>query len=115
MNPRRKKRLAIVSSVLIGAAAVAGFSLYALNENFDLFFTPTEVVNGKADSGIMPVVGQRIRVGGMVVVGSVKRDSESLKVAFKLKDSGSETITIKYEKILPDLSVKAKVLWRRVS
>ncbi|MDG1733739.1 MAG: cytochrome c maturation protein CcmE [Thalassotalea sp.] len=103
MNPRRKKRLAIVSSVLIGAAAVAGFSLYALNENFDLFFTPTEVVNGKADSGIMPVVGQRIRVGGMVVVGSVKRDSESLKVAFKLKDSGSETITIKYEKILPDL------------
>ncbi|TRX54020.1 cytochrome c maturation protein CcmE [Thalassomonas sp. M1454] len=103
MNPRRKKRLAIVSSILIGVAAVAGLSLYALNENFDLFFTPTEVINGKEESGIMPVVGQRIRVGGMVVVGSVKRDSESLKVAFKLKDSGTETITIKYDKILPDL------------
>lgn len=102
MNLRRKKRLTIVSSILVGIAAVAGLSLYALSQNIDLFFTPTEVVQGKTDSGIMPKVGQRIRVGGMVVNGSVNRDPQSLKVSFRLKDLGP-MITIKYDGILPDL------------
>ncbi|OUS25887.1 cytochrome c biogenesis protein CcmE [Thalassotalea sp. 42_200_T64] len=102
MNPRRKKRLTIVVSILAGVAAVAGFTLYALNQNIDLFYTPTEIVQGKADSGIKPTVGQRIRVGGLVVTGTVKRDPESLHVEFKLIDTGP-MITVTYDSILPDL------------
>ena len=33
-------------------------------------------------------VGQRIRVGGMVVEGSVSRDPKSLKVRFDVNDIG---------------------------
>ena len=54
-------------------------------------------------------MGQRIRVGGMVVEGTVKRDPKSLKVRFDLNDIGP-SITVEYEGILPDLSVKAGIV-----
>ncbi len=100
MNPRRKKRLGIVLAIFIGLGATIGLVLYALNQNMDLFYTPTELVNGK--EGKKPEVGQRLRIGGMVVVGSVKRDPSSLKVSFLLRDTGP-VVTIVYEGILPDL------------
>lgn len=102
MNPRRKKRLTIVISILIGISAIAGLMLYALSQNIDLYFSPTEIVNGKAETGLKPVIGQRIRVGGLVVPGTVNRDSDSLKVSFKLIDTGP-MVTVKYDGILPDL------------
>lgn len=102
MNPRRKKRLTIVSSVLLGVGAVAGLTLYALSQNIDLFYTPSEIVNGKKDTGVKPSIGQRIRVGGLVVPGTVNRDQESLHVEFSLIDQGP-MITVEYEGILPDL------------
>lgn len=101
MNPRRKKRMAVVLSILIGLGATTGLILYALNQNIDLFYTPSEILNGKPN-GERPHVGQRLRVGGMVVNGSVKRASDSLEVSFALKDIG-DTVTVKYNGILPDL------------
>lgn len=101
MTPRRKKRLGIILALFIGIGATVGLMLYALNQNMDLFYTPTELVNGK-DDGTKPEVGQRLRIGGMVVVGSVKRDVESLRVSFDLADIGPK-VTIVYDGILPDL------------
>jgi len=111
MNPRRKKRLAIVASILIGIGAVAGLVLYALSQNIDLFYTPSEITQGKEDTGIKPSIGQRIRIGGLVVPDSVKRDPDNLKVSFKLSDmkmpivfaESDPMITVYYEGILPDL------------
>lgn len=102
MNPRRKKRLAIILSIFIGIAAVISLVLYALSQNIDLFYTPHEIVHGKDDTGIKPQVGQRIRVGGMVMPGSVIRNSENLQVSFVIYDN-QEQITVKYEGLLPDL------------
>lgn len=101
MTPRRKKRLTIILALFIGVGATIGLMLYALNQNMDLFYTPTELVQGKPD-GTKPEVGQRLRIGGMVVVGSVTRDPESLRVSFKLHDVGPN-VTVEYEGILPDL------------
>ncbi|RJX73809.1 cytochrome c maturation protein CcmE [Vibrio sinensis] len=101
MNPRRKKRLGIVLAIFIGISATVGLMLYALSQNMDLFYTPTEIVNGK-DDGSKPYVGQRLRIGGMVVPGTVKRDPDSLLVSFDLNDVGPK-VTIVYEGILPDL------------
>ena len=72
MNPRRKKRLGIVLAIFLGMSATIGLMLYALNQNMDLFYTPSELVDGKPD-GTKPAVGQRLRIGGMVVKGSVKK------------------------------------------
>lgn len=111
MNPRRKKRLTIVTSILVGLGVVAGLVLYALSQNIDLFYKPSEIHYGKDDSGIKPILGQRLRIGGIVVPGSVKRDNESLKVSFQLTDmkmpqvfnEDDPLVTVHYDGILPDL------------
>ncbi len=111
MHPRRKKRLTIVASILIGISFVAGLVLYALSQNIDLFYTPSEITQGKEGSGATPEIGQRIRIGGLVVPGSVKRDPDNLKVTFKLSDmkmpitfdENDLMVSVYYEGILPDL------------
>ncbi|MDP8052059.1 cytochrome c maturation protein CcmE [Pasteurella atlantica] len=105
MNPRRKSRLTIIIFVLVGVTIASTLMLYALRQNIDFFYTPSEVIYGKLDefdTPTKPKVGQRIRVGGMVVVGSVERDNKSLKVTFELNDIGP-SMTVKYDGILPDL------------
>ena len=103
MNPRRKSRFKLVIFVVLGIAIASGLMLYALRQNIDLFYTPSEVIQGKDNNpNQKPEVGQRIRVGGMVVEGTVVRDPKSLKVRFDLNDIGP-AITVEYEGILPDL------------
>jgi cytochrome c-type biogenesis protein CcmE len=103
MNPRRKQRLLITSSLVIGLSLAVGLVLFSLQQNIDLFYTPTEIIEGKNETGVKPVLGQRLRIGGMVVNGSVKRDSESLKVSFDLIDNGGGLVTVFFDGILPDL------------
>lgn len=106
MNPRRKKRLFIVISSIGLVGAALGLMLYALTQNIDLFYTPSEILNGKelaaGKRGDKPQIGQRLRIGGMVVEGSVVRSEDSLDVKFRLTDTGPQ-VTIKYNGILPDL------------
>ena len=103
MNPRRKSRFKLVIFVVLGIAIASALMLYALRQNIDLFYTPSEVIQGKDNNpNQKPEVGQRIRVGGMVVEGTVVRDPKSLKVQFDLNDIGP-AITVEYEGILPDL------------
>lgn len=103
MNPRRKKRLTLAVALIGGVAAIASLLLYALNSNLNLFFTPTEITQGKKDTGVMPEIGQRIRVGGMVTVGSMVRDPNSLHVEFAVHDAAGGEIIVTYDDLLPDL------------
>ncbi|MDP5212408.1 cytochrome c maturation protein CcmE [Pseudoalteromonas tunicata] len=102
MNPRRKKRLFILVAILFGIGSAVGLVLYALQENINLFYTPSELIEGKGPDKQKPHVGQKLRIGGMVVPGSVVRDEKSLFVEFKLIDTGP-LVTIRYQGILPDL------------
>ena len=100
MNPRRQKRLMVVSAILLVVGGAIGLMLYALTQNIDLFYTPSEIIEGK--DGQIPQVGQRLRIGGMVVPGTVKRDQDTLVVSFDLVDTGP-IVTVSYQGILPDL------------
>lgn len=102
MNPRRKQRLTWVAILVIGVSVASGLMLYALSQSIDLFYTPSELVEGKGKDKQKPQVGQRMRVGGMVVEGSVERNRETLEVSFKVTDIGPE-VTVLYQGILPDL------------
>ena len=95
MNPKRKQRLIIVLGVLAAVGMATGLITFALRENINLFFTPTEIAHGNAPKE------RRIRVGGLVVPGSVKR-GDDLQVSFDLTDN-AEVITVRYAGILPDL------------
>ena len=96
MNPKRKKRLTIVLSIVIGVGVAVGLTLYALSQNINLFYSPTQIATGEAPANT------RIRAGGMVVEGSVKRDPSSLRVEFEVTDFAHKVKVI-YSGILPDL------------
>ncbi|AHG18830.1 cytochrome C biogenesis protein CcmE [Chania multitudinisentens RB-25] len=102
MNPRRKSRLYLAILVLLGVVLTATLVLYALRSNIDLFYTPGEILQGKGEQHEKPEVGQRLRIGGMVMPGSVKRDQQSLQVSFKVYDAKG-AVEVTYEGILPDL------------
>lgn len=102
MNPRRKKRLSLALVVLVGLGLSISLVMYALRSNIDLFYTPTEILQGKGENHEMPSVGQRLRIGGMVMPGSVKRDPKSLEVSFKIYDARG-AIAVTFNGILPDL------------
>ncbi|MFZ3186494.1 MAG: cytochrome c maturation protein CcmE [Pseudomonas sp.] len=96
MNPLRKKRLLIILVILAGVAIAVGLALSALQQNINLFYTPTQIANGEAPADT------RIRAGGMVEKGSLKRSGDSLDVEFVVTDF-VKSVTIRYRGILPDL------------
>jgi len=82
--------------MVAGVATGVGFALKSMNENIMFFFTPTEVVTGKAPTDKL------FRMGGMVVAGSVHRPGEGLTVHFDLTDN-EKVVTVQFAGILPDL------------
>ncbi|AIS14217.1 cytochrome C biogenesis protein CcmE [Pseudomonas chlororaphis subsp. aurantiaca] len=96
MNPLRKKRLLIILGVLGGVGVAVGLALSALQQNINLFYTPTQIANGEAPHDT------RIRAGGMVQMGSLQRSADSLDVRFVVTDF-NKAVTITYRGILPDL------------
>jgi len=95
MTPRQK-RMSFVAVLIAGVALAIGLALMALNENIKHFYGPKQIKAGEAHQD------HSFRIGGLVVVGSVKRDTSSLKINFDLTDT-AETVTVQYEGILPDL------------
>ena len=100
MNPRRKQRLLAVGFIGVLLTGAVSLMLFALSDSIDLFYTPSQIVEGR--DGKKPDIGQRLRIGGMVVPGSVVRDPETLAVSFDLVDTGP-AVTVQYSGILPDL------------
>lgn len=96
MHPIRKQRLILLTLMVMGVGIAIALTLYALRQNINLFYTPTQVIAGQAP------VGRELRVGGLVQKGSVKREPNSLKVNFVLTDMAKEII-VHYTGILPDL------------
>lgn len=95
MNPKRKQRLVIIIGGLIAVGLATGLAMYAMQDNMNYFYRPTQIANGEAP------MDTRIRVGGLVVKGSLAR-GEGLSVTFDITDN-VKTIKVHYNGILPDL------------
>ena len=92
MHPQRKKKLGLIMLVVLGVGVAVGLALSALQQNINLFYTPTQIAP----------VDTRIRAGGLVVEGSVQRAPDTLEVQFAVTD-GDKQVLIAYSGILPDL------------
>ena len=94
MNQIRKKRLYNV--LLVSLFSVSGISLilYSLNSNLDYFFTPTELKEQNISSD------KRIKIGGMVLEGSVFRNDSN--ISFTVTDYES-FVKVEFKGIVPDL------------
>jgi cytochrome c-type biogenesis protein CcmE len=96
VHPKRKQRLIIVIAVVLLSSVAIGLVVWALRGNINLFYPPADVVAGLAPTD------RTIRVGGMVVEGSVQRGSADLTTTFAVTDYEAE-VTVTYTGILPDL------------
>jgi cytochrome c-type biogenesis protein CcmE len=96
MNPTRKRRLTIVLLVVAAAVVAVGLIVFALQQNMNYLFTPSQVQTGQANNY------KTFRLGGMVKAGSIQRGTDSLKVTFTVVDA-SGSMPVEYTGILPDL------------
>jgi cytochrome c-type biogenesis protein CcmE len=98
MKPRHKR----IAAIALGVAALGvatGLVLTAFQKNLVFFFTPSQVAANEAPQG------KTFRIGGMVVVGSLKRDG--VEVRFAVTDT-AKTIPVVYRGALPDLFREGK-------
>lgn len=96
MSPRRQ-RLIIVLAILAGVAGAVTLALLALEDNVSYFRTPTEIVSQTyPEHG----TGRRVRIGGMVVAGSIQRGAGIID--FQVTDQVN-SLRVNYAGIVPDL------------
>ena len=95
MRPRRQ-RMIFVGVVLIGVAVATALALTAIGENLLYFYSPSQIAAGEAPRG------RDVRIGGLVVDGSVARQANGLDVRFELTDTAA-AVPVTYTGILPDL------------
>ena len=92
---RRQQRMAAVGALLIGLGIAAALGFTAIRKNMMYFYTPSDVAVEP------PGAEATIRLGGLVVAGSVKR-GDGLNVAFTVADCEHQ-LPVRYDGILPDL------------
>lgn len=97
MNARPKhQRLILVVLALLAVLGAVLLAMWGLKDRAAYFYTPADVVAGKA------VAGKAVRLGGMVERGSVKRDRDGVTTRFMVED-GEARVLVSYRGILPDL------------
>lgn len=96
MHPQRRRRLTWIIGLLLGFGAVIALASYALRQNINLFYTPTQLYAHEAPEGA------HIQAGGLVLQGSLKRSASGLGVRFTITDL-KQQVDVTYVGILPDL------------
>ena len=100
MKPRQK-RLAMIAGGLVALGVAAAFVLAAFRENLVFFFTPSQVAAKEVPQG------RPFRIGGLVVPGTLKRQTDGLTVQFVVTDT-AKNVPVVYRGILPDLFREGK-------
>jgi len=92
---RKKRRLVMIGAAGAVLALSLGLVLVALRDQIVFFYSPSEIAE-KA-----PSPGTRLRLGGLVVDGSIDRVEDG-SVRFAVTDTAN-TVQVTYRGILPDL------------
>jgi cytochrome c-type biogenesis protein CcmE len=88
--------MGFVAAGLVTLGVAAALVTSALQENITFFYSPTEIAANQAPED------RRLRVGGLVKTGSVRKLADGTTTAFILTDMAND-VTVVYNGILPDL------------
>ena len=91
---RRQRRLVLIGLCLAVLGLAAALALSALRDTIVFFHSPSEIAAKKIE------LGTRIRIGGLVKEGSLKRDG--VQARFEVTDGGA-SLPVSYSGVLPDL------------
>ncbi|HXF65186.1 MAG TPA: cytochrome c maturation protein CcmE [Burkholderiales bacterium] len=100
MKPRHK-RIAMIAGGLAALGLAAALVLAAFRQNLVFFFTPSQVAANEAPQGRI------FRIGGLVEVGSIRRQADGVTVRFVVTDT-AKSIPVIYRGALPDLFREGK-------
>jgi cytochrome c-type biogenesis protein CcmE len=103
MNSKQKKRSIAIVSLIILLSCAASLILYALKQNINLFYTPSELLHANIHSD------QTIRIGGYVKKNSVHYSSTGQSVHFIVTDRTHE-LNVIYDGVLPNLFREGQVV-----
>jgi cytochrome c-type biogenesis protein CcmE len=92
---RKQRRLILIGSSLGVLAIAVALVLGSLRDSIVFFNSPTDIAANKA------APGKRVRLGGMVKMGSVER-GDNLQIHFEVTD-GNKDIPVSFQGIVPDL------------
>ena len=96
---RRSRRLWLVGVCMLGFGTATALTLTAFSSNIVFFMAPSQLLAAP------PPAGRTIRLGGMVVAGSLlqhRTAGQEPSVSFSVTD-GQQAIRVRYVGILPDL------------
>lgn len=92
----KHQRLVLVALAVVAVLAAVLLAMWGLKDRAAYFYTPADIVAGKATTETA------MRLGGMVEKGSVKRDADGVTTRFVVED-GDASVPVTYRGILPDL------------
>jgi cytochrome c-type biogenesis protein CcmE len=97
---KRKRRIYYLILLMLGILLIVTLVLYALKQNINLFYTPSQLFAAQQ------IPQQQIRVGGFVKAGSIKNNADAgnnkLEIVFVITDFKQEVLVC-YNGVLPDL------------
>jgi len=92
----KHQRLVLVVLAIVALAGAVLLAMWGLQDRAAYFVTPSDITAGKATPD------KAMRLGGMVVKGSLKRDPDGLTIRFIVSDTKATTPVV-YRGITPDL------------
>jgi cytochrome c-type biogenesis protein CcmE len=95
MKPKNQRLLLVIAAIAAVLFAVL-LGMWGLRDRASYFYTPADIVAGKAAPGRM------VRLGGMVEKGSVEREADGVTIRFVVTDGRARTPVI-FRGIVPDL------------
>jgi cytochrome c-type biogenesis protein CcmE len=95
MKPKNQRLVLVIAAVAAVLLAVL-LAMWGLRERASYFYTPADVVAGKAEQG------RSVRLGGMVQRGSIQRLQDGVTIRFILTDGQARTPVL-FRGIAPDL------------
>ncbi len=95
---RSRRRLLLVLACGAGVGTAVGLGLYAVSDTIVFFVSPTDIATEATPAG------RAVRLGGLVVRGSVSRFTQAGRpeARFAVTD-GAHSVEVSYAGILPDL------------
>jgi len=93
---RKQRRLGVVLIGLALLGASAALVLSAFEDSIVFFYSPTDLATKDVPRD------KRLRIGGLVKEGSVKRAADGVTVNFAVTDTVN-TVQVVYRGVLPDL------------
>ena len=93
---RKQRRLGFVICSMVVLGAAAALVLNAFEDNIVFFYSPTDLITKSVPKE------RRLRIGGLVEAGSVRRKAGGVSVEFRVTDNAN-SVTVAFRGVLPDL------------